>query len=70
MTRCKHCGDTMARFKCDKCKRIIIGECHECHAELKHGIIEPPSQEDKGGLPPAGWLAEKQYHGENSTDNR
>jgi len=41
--KCKHCGDIIHAFTCDKCKEEecdIEDQCRECHEELKHGVVQ------------------------------
>ena len=66
---CKHCGDAIETAKCDICGKEHPGECQECHAEIAHGKIGPP-MESRCGLAEAGWIQNRQYHGDNSRDNR
>ncbi len=68
---CRHCKDPCGSWRCDVCKRGVVGECLDCHNELAHGTLPDATIFDsRGGASPTGWLADKQYHGEHSRDNR
>ena len=39
---CKHCGELVKAFKCDRCnlkKKLVEMCCVDCHLELAHGVI-------------------------------
>ena len=59
--KCKHCGDTLTVWKCQRCGCAVLDECVECHDELTHGNI-PNVTAGKDGVAQV-WLSDKQYHG-------
>ena len=67
--RCKYCGDHNVGCHCDLCDKDIFGVCLGCHLEVVHDVM-PVVTDGKPGVDDSHFVHEKQWHGENSRDNR